>query len=74
VPARSPEDWKRFLAEPEKHWKTGYSARTLAYSWHDDDGLPPEVNALFASTSVEALQSVDPLMIIPERIDMPPNN
>jgi len=26
-----PEDWKPLLAEPEKHWRTGYSAKTLAY-------------------------------------------
>jgi hypothetical protein len=29
IPASSPEDWKKFLAEPEKQWKSGYSARSL---------------------------------------------
>ena len=35
IPASSPEDWKQFLTEPEKHWKSGYSARSLAYCWHE---------------------------------------
>jgi hypothetical protein len=30
IPANKPEDWKSLLAEPDKHWKTGYSAKTLA--------------------------------------------
>ena len=40
IPATNPEDWKQFLAEPEKHWKSGYSARSLAYCWHESDGIP----------------------------------
>lgn len=43
IPARKPEDWKQFLAEPDKQWKTGYSARTLAYSWQEANGIPAEV-------------------------------
>jgi hypothetical protein len=35
IPASNPEDWKKFLADPEKHWKKGYSARTLAYCWQN---------------------------------------
>ncbi|MFC1871381.1 DUF6946 family protein [Chloroflexota bacterium] len=30
IPANTPEDWKHLLAKPDKHWKTGNSAKTLA--------------------------------------------
>jgi hypothetical protein len=46
VPTRSADDWKQFLADPEKQWRTGYSARTLAYSWQEARGFPREVRSL----------------------------
>ncbi len=49
LPATSPADWQRLLAEPEKHWKTGYSARTLAHCWHAVASFPPEVGTVFAA-------------------------
>ncbi len=64
IPAASPEDWKRFLADPEKHWKKGYSARSLAYCWHEADGIPKEVMTVL--TSVTALANLKPVFIIPE--------
>ena len=27
IPATAPEDWKGFLAQPDKHWKRGFSAK-----------------------------------------------
>lgn len=38
-----PDDWRQVLADPEKHWKTGYSAKALAYCWEEARGFPPEV-------------------------------
>src|SRR5260370_2409712 len=38
-PTSGPDDWKSFLAEPKKRWKTGFSARTLAHCWEHADGL-----------------------------------
>ncbi len=32
VLADGANDWRPLLAEPEKHWRTGYSAKSLAYS------------------------------------------
>ena len=48
VPSRGPDDWKQFLAQPDLHWSTGYSARTLAHSWEAATGAPPEVADLMA--------------------------
>ena len=59
----SPDDWKRFLAD-EKHWKTGYSARALAYSWEAADGLPAELSVALASNA--DLAKAELLLAIPE--------
>lgn len=64
IPATSPEDWKQFLADPEKHWKKGYSARTLAHSWHNASGIPKEVLSVLNQAS--ELAGIEPLFIIPE--------
>lgn len=48
VPATSAEQWAQFLAEPVKHWRQGFSARTLAYSWQEAAGFPSEVGSVLA--------------------------
>jgi hypothetical protein len=47
LPSTGAADWQRLLAEPEKQWRTGYSARTLAHCWEAFDDLPPEIAAFF---------------------------
>lgn len=68
VPATSPDDWQRFLKDPVKHWRTGYSAKTLAYSWHSAVEWPREVQQLFAVVPALSLRDTKPLLIIPEKI------
>lgn len=43
VPTRGLSDWKRLLADPEKHWRAGFSAMAAARSWEAADGLPVEI-------------------------------
>lgn len=64
IPASGPEDWKRLLADPDKHWKKGYSARSLAYCWHAADGIPKEI--LDVLGHVPSLANLKPVFIIPE--------
>ena len=64
VPSAGPDSWQQFLADPEKQWKTGYSAKTLAYSWEEADGFPSEIEQALAG--VETLNGTNPLVIIPE--------
>lgn len=66
VPATSPDSWRQFLKDPEKHWKTGYSARTLAHSWHDADGMPSEIATMLATSDGNALTQLQPLLVAPE--------
>ncbi|KDP87787.1 MULTISPECIES: DUF6946 family protein [Cupriavidus] len=49
TPATVADGWAPILAELVKHWKTSYSARTLAHCWQDAKGFPTEVaNAIEA--------------------------
>ena len=66
IPASSPEDWQKLLAEPEKHWKRGYSARTLAYCWQEAQGFPLSVSRVFAGSGLALFEEVEPLLLIPE--------
>lgn len=59
IPTAGPEDWRRFLAEPEKQWKRGYSAMAAALSWEAAVGLPPEIEQILGG-------SVELLVAIPE--------
>lgn len=43
VPSKGPQDWQSLLAEPEKHWRRGYSAMELAERWEAADGFPTEL-------------------------------
>ena len=61
-----PDDWKAPLADPEKHWRTGYSARTLAHCWEAAEGLPKEVANAFEGTDEALLCDLRPLLTVPE--------
>ena len=65
IPTEKVEDWKRFLAQPELHWKVGFSAMTIAKTWEDAGGMPPEVVRIL-NTAGPDLSGLDPLAIIPE--------
>lgn len=65
IPSQGPQSWQSLLADPEKHWRTGYSARTLAHAWQAARGLPPEIELLFG-------EDCELLLGIPEhKVDLP---
>ncbi len=61
-----PGDWKALLADREKQWRTGCSARTLAYCWEAADGFPPEVAKALQRTDEPSLGELTPVLAIPE--------
>ena len=65
LPSRNPEDWKGLLADPEKHWKTGYSARALAYCWQSSGSFPDDVQAVLNAEG-SPLFGIEPLLALPE--------
>ncbi len=64
MPSSSAEDWKQFLAEPDKQWKRGYSARSLAYCWQEADGIPEDVQRVFSRNN--DLTNLEALFVVPE--------
>jgi hypothetical protein len=58
IPAQRPEDWRRLLADPVKHWRLGYSAYELAHAWQSADGFPPAVAAALADAPFGRLELV----------------
>lgn len=70
-----PQDWQALLADPQKHWRTGFSARTLAHCWEAAQGLPPEVQAVFASSNEPLLADFTPIVAVPEfKVPLPQND
>ena len=66
IPSKGPQSWKEFLAEPNKQWKSGYSAKSLAYCWEEAQGFPMSVLSVFKSSEYELFHSVEFLLGIPE--------
>jgi len=66
VPANNPEDWKPLLAEPHKHWKTGYSAKALAYCWQEANDFPEDVRRVFKKSGIGLFQNIELLIAFPE--------
>lgn len=73
VRSQGAADWQRYLAGPEKQWRKGYSARTLAHCWESAPAFPPEVAALFTQSGEPAFASVELLLALPEhKVVLPP--
>ncbi len=66
IPSNGPQSWRSLLADPEKHWRDGHSAKMLAESWERAEGFPSEIRDLLASSPEPALAKAIPLIGIPE--------
>jgi hypothetical protein len=66
IPANTPEDWKQLLADPDKQWKTGYSAKSLAYSWQKREDFPHSVKRVFRDSGINLFQDIELLIAFPE--------
>ena len=64
LPSTGPDAWRNLLADPQKHWAQGYSARTLAHCWEAQEGFPPEIKNLLDQNA--ELANAEPLFIFPE--------
>ena len=54
------------LAKPELHWKTGYSAKSLAYCWEEAQGFPASVRTVFAKSEYSVFHDLEYLLGFPE--------
>ncbi|MEJ2762023.1 MAG: hypothetical protein P8126_10995 [Gammaproteobacteria bacterium] len=66
IPSKGPESWKALLADPEKQWQKGYSARSLAYCWEEAKGFPQSVSAVFIQSGIPLFREAEFLFGIPE--------
>jgi hypothetical protein len=72
IPTSGADDWKKFLAEPERQWRKGYSARTLAHCWESANGFPPEVQSVIEQSNIKPFENLEMLMAFPEyKVDLP---
>jgi len=70
LPSQNPNEWAQLLAEPDKQWKQGYSARALAHSWQEADDFPPEVKTVLLA--VPEFSNLELLLALPEhRVPLP---
>jgi hypothetical protein len=66
VPTNSLEDWKPLLAEPDKHWRNGYSAKSLAYCWQTANNFPMCVRKVFSDSGIDLFMDIEMLLAFPE--------
>ncbi|NOQ65433.1 MAG: hypothetical protein GQ582_13060 [Methyloprofundus sp.] len=59
IPASNTDDWKQLIVDPEKQWKSGYSARSLAYCWQESGEMPADiVSVLEQALSIKELKTI----------------
>jgi len=63
IPTSSPEDWRKFLAEPKKQWRSGYSAKELAECWEKSNGFPVEFQNVFSKSENSAFHELELLLL-----------
>lgn len=56
VPSRRPEDWRRLLADPKRHWRVGFSAYEVAHSWQRTERFPQKIAAALATSPFGSLE------------------
>ena len=72
IPTLKPEDWKVFLAQPEKQWKDGYSAKELATAWQNALDFPKIIRNALASSKIAEDKEIEFIQGIPEyKVDLP---
>lgn len=63
IPSNGAIDWKRLLADPEKQWRDGFSAKSAAERWEGSKGLPLEIEQQFVKAG---LGPAELLLALPE--------
>jgi hypothetical protein len=66
IPATSTADWQRLLADPEKHWKSGHSAKALAECWQNAEDFPASVRTVLDSSPFPRFHALTMLLGLPE--------
>lgn len=60
------EAWKALLVNPERQWKQGYSARTMALCWTEHEGFPVEIERVLNDSGLPVFQQIEIVKAKPE--------
>ena len=72
IPMESTDQWRRLLAEPDKHWKKGRSAMSLALSWTSAKGFPNAVRDAIRKADSAAVHPAEFAIGFPEhKVELP---
>jgi hypothetical protein len=66
IPSTGPGDWRCLLEKPNLHWKTGRSAKALAYCWEESKNFPSSVEKVFRKSKFSIFQDTKILLAFPE--------
>ena len=70
IPTINAESWKDLLADPQKHWRSGYSAKSVALSWESQETIPTEIRNALAKE--HCFSDIELLLAIPEfKVNLP---
>ena len=64
IPANNPDDWKPLVGS--ENWKTGYSAKALAYCWQEANDFPESIRNVFIKSGIGLFKNVKLLLAFPE--------
>jgi hypothetical protein len=68
-----PEEWQLKLAEPNKQWKRGHSAKALAYCWMEARGFPQSVKRVFQKSKYNIFKEIEFLAgFVEHQVPLPP--
>jgi len=74
LPTKSAQCWRGLLADPDKHWRDGFSAKSLAVCWERGGSFPPEVAAAFRASGIPSFEGLSIVAGFPEyKIQIPPS-
>jgi hypothetical protein len=66
VPSQEAASWAAGLADPDKQWRTGFSAKTLAACWQDADDFPLAVRTVLGRAPYPVFHEIEMLLAVPE--------
>ena len=66
IPINKLEDWRSLLADPEKQWKSEFSAKALAYCWIEADDFPMSIKKAFSNSDNGPFKEIEILCAFPE--------
>lgn len=72
IKTKGVDSWRELLADKERQWEIGYSAKSLANAWESNEGFPKEIQEAFDASSDEFIKNIKFLYGFPEyQVNMP---